>query len=131
MITEVLMNTHSYFLTLVLTVFLALFQVVMANTISEELLEKIISNESYCVQEYDYDRDRIYLRSKSLYPTSDGLFLDLNGNEYIHLPLLQSDNSGCWILAERIKILNDCPFCGRPYFVRCTNKDCPNNKKKK
>jgi hypothetical protein len=123
------MNTHSCFLTLILTIFLALSQVVIANTVSEEILEKIISNESYCVQKYDYDHDRIYLSSENLYPTSNGIFLDLNGNEYIHLPLLQSDNSGCWIRAEKIKILNDCPFCGRPYFIKCKNPSCPSNKK--
>ena len=123
------MNTHSYFPAFVVTVFLTLSQAVMANPISEEMLNKIISNETYCVQEYDHDK--IYLNSDNIYPTSNGLFLNLNANEHLHIPLLRSDNRGCWVHAERIKILNDCPFCGEEYFVTCKNPNCPSNKKDK
>ena len=106
---------------------MSLSQVIMANTISEEILDKIISHEDYCVK--GYDQEKIYLHSDNLYPTPNGVFLNLDGHEYIQLPSLQSDNGGCWVYSEKIKIFNDCPFCGEEYFITCKNPNCPSNKR--
>lgn len=122
------MHVKSHFFALFITIFLVLTQAAIATTISEESFTQIIRNEAYCVK--DYDHDKIYLNSENLYPTNEGLLLDLNGGEYILIPALQSDNTGCWvpITHKNIEILNKCPLCGRRYFVRCKNPECPSNK---
>jgi hypothetical protein len=113
--------------------FVILFVVVLSacfaheNTdfINDDAMEQIIANEANCVQRYE--QDRIYLVPDKIFPTEHGLYLDVNGVNFIRLPNVSSDNNGCYI-AKR-KILNDCPYCGQPYFIRCKNPNCPGKKK--
>ena len=97
---------------------------------SEEVIAKIMLNENHCV--HSYQEGRIYLRHENIYPMEDGLFLDLNGTENIPLSGLNADSRGCWIpnvLVNRYLIPQKCSECGRGYYVKCTNPDCPLNKK--
>lgn len=86
---------------------------------------RILTQEYECVQ--TYDGDKIYLRLDRIYPMPEGLYLHLRGNDFVLLPRLNSDNQGCYI--NSFEIFNRCRFCGEPYFLRCTNSECPRNKK--
>jgi hypothetical protein len=106
------------------------------SSISPNILEKIITNDAFCVK--GYTEDKIYLCEDRIYPTTDGLFLALNeAGDFVPLSRLSSDASGCFVavssdtLRASLKILSDCPWCGKPYFIKCRNKDCPGKPKKK
>lgn len=120
----------SYFIPIVI-VLTSFIQVGFAKSGIDTFLEHIILNETYCVDRYE--EDRVYLKSENLTTTDEGIFLDLNGFEAIQIPSLQSDHSGCSVIMplndKIIEVLNKCPQCGRRYFVRCKNPDCPSNKK--
>lgn len=98
---------------------------------SEEMVEKILLNENYCV--HLYEEDKIYLNHENIYPMENGLFLDLNGIELIPLKNLNADSKGCWIsrsLGWEYPVPIKCPDCGGgSYDGKCTNPECPRNKK--
>lgn len=109
--------------------FFAFFQSVIANNIDEQFFHEIFQNSQYCVK--SYDEEKIFLKSENLHFTEEGLVLDLNGFDYIALPYILSGSNGSYIMrADRmLEVLNTCPLCGKKYFVRCRNPDCPSNKK--
>lgn len=91
------------------------------NQTYNEILHKIEANKNTCVS--SRSEDRIYLNPDRIFPTEEGLYLNLNDVDYVHLPILSSDRNGCYIPC--VQIFNICPGCGYEYFVRCTRPDCP------
>lgn len=89
--------------------------------IDKELMDKIEANKNTCV--YGYFEDKLYLNPDRIFPTEQGIYLNLNDEDYVLLPTLNSDNSGCYLPC--VQILNTCPGCGYEYFVSCTRPDCP------
>jgi hypothetical protein len=122
-------NFHPLLVITMLSIFFPFSQLMSVHTISEEVFSKITSNEEYCVKVYG--EDRIYLHAKNIHVTDNGLFLRINDNEMVRLNALISDSSGCSVTTDgwRIEVFNFCPQCGKRYFVRCKNPDCPSNKK--
>ena len=106
-------------------------------SIEESVLEEVIINEDFCVK--GYTEDRIYLNEDKIYLLENGIHLLLNDQgDYVQLSKLESDRFGCYLsdlgllnegtLSKRNpKIFNDCPDCGRSYFIKCNKSDCPGN----
>jgi hypothetical protein len=93
-----------------------------ANTlIDNKVMDKIEANKNTCV--YGYSEDRLYLNPNRIFPTEQGIYLNLNDVDYVLLPTLNSDSSGCYLPC--IDVLNTCPGCGYRYFVSCSRPDCP------
>ena len=91
------------------------------NPIHNEILDKIEANKNICV--YGYSEDRIYLNPNRIFPTEQGVYLNLNDVDYVLLPTLNSDSNGCYLPC--VQIFNICPGCGYEYFISCTRPDCP------
>ena len=98
------------------------------------LLDEIAVNKNFCVK--NYTEDKVYLVENLVFMTPTGAHLCLNNQgDHIPLPFLCSDSHGCFVpilsesVVDSIKILNDCPWCGQPYIVRCKNPSCPGKPK--
>ena len=91
----------------------------------DDAIEQIAANEINCVQ--GYENDKIYLKPSSMYPSEHGLYLNLNGVDFIRLSNVSSDDNGCFVIAR--EIFNRCPFCRQLYFVKCKNPQCPGKPK--
>ena len=94
----------------------------------DEVIHQIVANHNTCV--IGYAEEKIYLNPNRIYPTEQGLYLDLNDIDYVLLPSLNSDFNGCYVrpVSEALTkhpILNTCPGCGREYFLTCKNENCP------
>jgi len=122
------MHIKPYLFAFFVVVFSTLSQVAFSHEITNDVFEKIICNEAYCVK--DYNEDRVYLNAENLYPTNDGMFLDLDGHNYVELISLQSDGHGCSVpnLSRNVSIYKNCRLCGELYLIRCKNPNCPSNK---
>jgi hypothetical protein len=94
------------------------------DILDDGIMSEIVANKNTCV--VGSSEDRIYLDHNRIFPTEQGLYLNLNDVDYILLPALNSDSNGCYLpVRSPVNILNDCPGCGRKYFVTCKNPDCP------
>src|SRR5262249_49362935 len=87
---------------------------------NDELREAIQANENEVVEHYE--EDKIYINPEKIHPTPQGVYLNLNDQEFIFVPTLNSDNQGCYI--KCLEVLNTCPGCGNKYFLRCDNPNC-------
>lgn len=95
------------------------------DALNDGAIDEIVSNKNTCV--VAFSEDRIYLDPSRIFPTGQGLYLNLNDSDYILLPTLNSDSNGCYVpvfYGER-SILNKCSGCGEQYFLTCKNKKCP------
>jgi len=95
----------------------------------DALLTQIGSNDCECV--VNVTDDKIYVNPERIFPTSQGLFLHIRANEYVALPLLFSDDQGCFIKAARIS--SPCKQCGEERLsgaFKCPNAKCPSNQPK-
>lgn len=91
------------------------------DPIDDQIINEIVTNKNTCV--VGCTEDRIYLNPDRLFPTEQGLYLNLNDADYVLLPTLNSDESGCYVPC--INIFNKCPGCKQEYFIVCKNPDCP------
>ncbi len=91
------------------------------NPIDNELMDKIEANKNTCV--CGYFEDKLYLHPNRIFPTEQGIYLNLNDVDYVLLPILNSDSRGCYLPC--VDVLSICPGCGNPYFVSCSRPDCP------
>ena len=91
------------------------------NSIDNELMDKIEANKNICVA--GRSEDRVYLNPSRIFPTEQGVYLNLNDVDYVLLPTLNSDSSGCYLPC--VQIFNICSGCGNEYFISCTRPDCP------
>ena len=123
---EATLKKYKFFIPALLS-FFTFNQCIQAESNYGTLINQIIANEYFCVQEYE--EEKIYLRAENIYPTENGLLLKVNDQDYICLLLLQSDNTGCYVPLGRMKVLNTCRFCKKEYFIRYKNPECPLNKK--
>jgi len=98
-----------------------------SNSIDNEVMDKIEANKNICVS--GYSEDRVYLNPNRIFPTEEGVYLNLNDVDYILIPTLNSDSSGCYIPC--VDVFNYCPGCGHKYFVSCSRPECPLVQKKK
>jgi hypothetical protein len=99
----------------------------VSDTIDDGIIHQIAANKNTCV--IGVAEERIYLNPNRIYPTDQGLFLNLNDVDYVRLPTLNSDFNGCYVrLASEAltkhPILNTCRECGREYFITCKNPNC-------
>lgn len=62
---------------------------------NEQLREAIEANENKVVDHYD--EDKIYLNPDKIHPTPQGIYLNLNDQEFIFVPALSSDARGCYV----------------------------------
>lgn len=92
----------------------------------DALIAEIVANDYSCV--LGYSEERIYLNPEKIIPSNQGLFLNLKDQEYVVLPMLYSDEYGCYI-TPTIKVKPDCPDCKKPYLVKCRNDECPGKQK--
>lgn len=76
--------------------------------------------------------DGVYFDPENDVPKDPGLYLDVGDQDYIVLPLVNSDSEGFYLPA-RLSIENHktCRFCGAKYILRCRNEECPAFKKRK
>lgn len=96
----------------------------------DALIIAIVANADDCVM--GYIDEKIYLNAEKIIPTGEGLFLDLNGLDFMALPSLYSDQGGCYIAGgydPRVK--TTCPECGKKYTFYCQTEGCPRNPKSK
>lgn len=95
----------------------------------DEALEVILANRS-CVAAIE--EEKVYLKTDRIYPTNEGLFIDLNGQDSVLLNTLNSDCNGCYVAASEtlIDVHKQCPDCGARYIVTCPNKNCPSKARK-
>lgn len=91
------------------------------NFFDNEVMDKIEANKNTCV--YGYTENKVYLKPDRIFPTEQGVYLNLNDVDYVLLPTLNSDSNGCYVPC--VNIFNKCPGCGNEYFIRCTRSDCP------
>lgn len=92
----------------------------------DELLTSILANENECV--LHYEDQKIYLNPDKIHPTSQGVYLNLNENEFIFVPILNSDNQGCYVECVNWNFdpRNTCPGCGKKFYTGgCRNQSCP------
>ena len=98
------------------------------------LMHKIFENQNYCVSAFD--KDKIFIHPQSIISTDRGLFIDLNGNEFYPLPLLQFNKNGHFIqsnLMHETKLASTkeqtkgpCPNCdvNTGKYGHCKNIQC-------
>ncbi len=97
---------------------------VTANEHQNTLVEAIIAMDKDCI--LGCVEDRVYLNPEKIIPSDRGLFLDVQNENYVPLPMIFSDESGCYIRPVfDTSIYNKCPGCGESYFITCKNSDCP------
>lgn len=114
---------------------ISFLQADMIQASEGKLIDKLMQNERNCVLKIE--GDKIFLQADKIFTTNKGIFLDINGLEYCPLPLLQSNENGCFLqidlkqgsdllqLAGK-KSKGDCPNCEFPTnsYGRCTNSRC-------
>lgn len=100
----------------------ACFADVTTSRSNDGAIGEIAANENSCIQRVE--EGKIYLNPDRILTTHKGILLNLNDREFILLPTLNSDAEGCYI-PERAEILSRCPWCNKPYFIKCRNVDCP------
>ncbi len=96
------------------------------NPIDNGLMDKIEANKYTCVS--GCSEDRVYLNPNRIFPTEQGMYLNINDVDYVLLPTLNSDSNGCYLPC--VQIFNICPGCGNEYFISCSRSDCPLVQKK-
>ena len=98
----------------------------------DALLSEIFANQSECI--ISIVEDRIYVNPEKIFPTTQGLFLNVNEAEYIVIPTLHSDAQGCYIQqVYDTRVTKPCPYCGWERIsgaFKCRNPNCPSNKPK-
>ncbi len=96
----------------------------VSDTSDDGIIHQIAANQNTCV--IGVAEEKIYLNPNRIYPTEQGLYLNLNDVDYVLLPSLNSDHNGCYVrpVCKR-QILNICPGCGQQYFISCKNPNCP------
>jgi len=96
---------------------------------NDELREAIQANENQVVDHYD--EDKIYVKPEKIHPTPQGVYLNLNEDEYIFVPSLRSDNQGCYVQVFNFNPLPSCPGCGTTYlYGDCGKQSCPKYQKR-
>lgn len=96
------------------------------DVLDDGIIDQIVANKNTCA--VGCSENKIYLNPSRIFPTEQGLYLDLNDADYVLLPTLNSDSNGCYVPC--IDVFNKCPGCGRRYFVSCDWPDCPLVKQK-
>lgn len=99
----------------------------------DTLLNKILANQSKCV--VSVIDNKIYVNPERIFPTEQGIFLNVNEGEYITIPILYSDAQGCYVqqIFDR-SVTKACPFCGWERVsnaIKCKNPACLSNQPKK
>ena len=95
-------------------------EMVPLETAEHHLIHKVVENHEYCVSAFD--GDKIFIRPENIAPTSQGLFINLNGSELSPLPLLQFNRHGHFIegsfmrgielaAAKKEQTKGPCPNC--------------------
>lgn len=115
-----------FFMVMAIFIFSFSFAHQVDRSAYNEILDKIEANKNICVD--GVSEDRIYLKPDRLFPTEQGIYLNLNDIDYVHLPILNSDSNGCYVPC--VRIFNICPGCGREYFISCSTPDCPLKQKR-
>ena len=103
------------------------------QTVSQEaydtMMEAIVSNEETCVKRYQ--EEKIYLNTQRIYPTDQGMYLDLNGRDYAILPTVYGDANGCYIqqVLQNGNRTHRCASCGNwtDTAGNCTIAECERN----
>jgi hypothetical protein len=116
-------------LKILLTIMISISSIGFADDASEEwnneLQEAIQANETVVDH---YDEDKIYLNPDKLHPTPQGVYLNLNDQEFIFVPMLISDAQGCYVnanIAWDPDPRSVCPGCGTRYiYGDCGNSSC-------
>jgi hypothetical protein len=93
------------------------------DDLDDGIINEIVSNKNTCV--VDCSEDKIYLNPNRIFPTEQGLYLNLNDVDYVLLPILNSDSNGCYVPVPCVNIYNKCPGCSLDYLVYCKNPKCP------
>jgi hypothetical protein len=99
---------------------------------NNELSKAIQANENAVVDHYD--EDKIYLNPDKIHPTPQGIYLNLNDQEFIFVPTLSSDAQGSYVnanLAWDPDPRSVCPGCNRRYiYPDCGNPNCEEYKRR-
>ncbi len=99
-----------------------------ANECHDALLDEIIAIDATCI--LGRIGEKVYLNPEKIIPSDQGLFLNLQNENYLPLQMIYSDENGCYITPMlSMKTTNTCPNCGQEYTARCRNPDCSGNKK--
>ncbi len=101
------------------------------------LMHKILKNEKYCVE--SYEEGKIFLDQTKITPSAQGPVLDLNGQEFVPLPLLRREDSRYFLEHGFFDLFNHrleqepkeseqqlCGTCLEPVDAvnRCQNQAC-------
>ena len=65
------------------------------NFSHQDLVDKIIQNERFCVRKYE--ENKIYINSQNIIVSDEGIFIDLNGFDSFPFPNVQSNADGCFL----------------------------------
>jgi NADH pyrophosphatase NudC (nudix superfamily) len=102
------------------------------HELNDESFSQIMANENRCVK--GFSEEKIYLNPDKIHATENGIFVNLNDVDFVCIPILHSDNQGCYIsnsqeLALSLDYHKYCSECGKQYIYACTNPKCPKNQK--
>lgn len=99
-------------------------------------LQKFIIDEDSCIKRIV--GEKIYFHEKSIYPSTDGVYIQLDNDEnFIIVPELSFDGQGYFINISHLPTNGDsfrpnfywtCPKCGFSnscFTNRCKNPECP------
>ena len=111
---------------------------VIYQSCSYHLMDKIIENQSYCIEAFE--GNKIFIRPENIISTNQGLFIKVNEEELYKLPLIKFNKKGHYIeciINEDINLLKTtkskeektkgpCPNCEvkTDKHGYCRNKKC-------
>lgn len=130
------MNLKKLLLILILANSLSFAQ---ENAYSSDTAIEILKDAFGCIKYSTGNKH--YMNEGNIALTPNGIFIVSENSDPIRIPQLFSDEDGCYIklndeFSENIifggnyRILNDCPYCGKPYWINCRNPNCPFNQAK-
>jgi len=96
----------------------------------EHSIDSLFENREYCVDKIT--DDKIYVKAENVFVTNEGIFVDVNGEDYLPIPMLHSDAFGCFLPfqpssgTQYLVSMGNCPYCHRPTNSRgrCINNRC-------
>ena len=96
-----------------------------------ECVKNVLENEYHCV--HKIDNDKIYINPENIFPTTQGVFINLNGYDHILAPQISSDLAGCFIesmgvtvdemqISDGVMPMLPCPYCHKEFHPTSKEK---------
>ncbi|MDN3505425.1 MAG: hypothetical protein P0S95_07615 [Rhabdochlamydiaceae bacterium] len=105
------------FLILSLSISLSVFA--QTNTNTRDIIKTIGTDNIEFISQ-----DKVYLKQDNINIGDHGLYLKNNSDEIVFLPIVYSDNEGCYLIQTSRGALPRCKDCNKKKFVFCKDKNC-------